>query len=234
MPEPASAASPNSPPSAILLAFTGGLLDAFVYLNHGHVFASAMTGNGVLFGIALLTHDTTQAVRHIVPGIAFLAGIATSKLFESTLGSRAVAAGLLLELLTLFAASWLPAAFPQMAFTAIIAFVASYQVSSFRRVDAFAYNSTFITGNLRSVGDGVFEAISTTSDATARATGRRKFRDLSLVILGFLLGAMLGSFLAPRFGNHTLWFALPPLGIVLALSQGRLEAAGSSTVGSPS
>lgn len=219
MPDLAPAPAPNSLPSAILLAFTGGLLDAFVYLNHGHVFASAMTGNGVLFGIALLGQDTAQAIRHVIPAIAFLAGVAISKLFQTTLGSRAVAAGLLLELLTLFAASWLPASFPNMAFTAVIAFVASYQVSSFRQVDAFAYNSTFITGNLRTVGDGVFEALSRASDPASRAAGRRKFRDLSLVILGFLLGAMLGSFLAPRSGNHTLWFALPPLATILALSR---------------
>ena len=212
----APAASSNSLSSALLLAFTGGLLDAFVYLNHGHVFASAMTGNGVLFGVALLAHDTAQAIRHVVPAVAFLAGVAISKLFASTLGSRAVAAGLLLELVTLFIASWLPQSFPAMSFTALIAFVASYQVSSFRTVDAFAYNSTFITGNLRTVGDGVFEALSSASTPTARAAGRRKFTDLSLVVLGFLLGAMLGAFLAPRFSNHTLWFALPPLALILA------------------
>ena len=223
MPDPAPSAPPNSLLSAVLLAFTGGLLDAFVYLNHGHVFASAMTGNGVLFGIALLARDIPQAILHLVPGIAFLAGVATSKLFESTLGSRAVIAGLLLELITLFAVSWLPQTFPAMAFTAIIAFVASYQVSSFRKVDAFAYNSTFITGNLRTVGDGFFEALSATSDPAARAAGRRKFRDLSLVIVSFLLGALFGSFLAPRFSNHTLWFALPPLAVILALSSGQLN-----------
>ncbi len=219
MPEPLPTAPPNSLPSALLLAFTGGLLDAFVYLNHGHVFASAMTGNGVLFGIALLSHDTTQAIRHVVQAIAFLAGVATSKLFASTLGARAVAAGLLLELVTLFAASWLPRSFPAMVFTAIIAFVASYQVSSFRTVDAFTYNSTFITGNLRTVGDGLFEAFSSATDPIARTAGRRKFVDLSLVIFSFLFGAMLASYLAPRFANHTLWSALPPLATILFLSR---------------
>ena len=227
MSEPVSAAPPNSVLSAMLLAFTGGLLDAFVYLNHGHVFASAMTGNGVLFGVALLHHDTAQALRHVVPGIAFLAGVATSKIFETTLGSRAVAAGLLLELLTLFAASWLPLSFPNMAFTALIAFVASYQVSSFRKVDSFTYNSTFITGNLRTAGDGVFEGFFSSADIANRSTGRRKFTDLSLVILSFLLGATSGAWLAPLFANRTLWFALPGLAIVLLLSRRTAPESGS-------
>jgi hypothetical protein len=34
-----------------LFAFTGGSLDAFLYLNHGHVFAGVMTGNAVLWGV---------------------------------------------------------------------------------------------------------------------------------------------------------------------------------------
>ena len=210
MPSEAPASS-NSLLSASLLALTGGLLDAFVYLNHGHVFASAMTGNGVLFGVALLQHDHHQALRHIVPAFAFLAGVATSKLLENTLGPRAVPVGLLLEILTLFAASWLPGSFPKMAFTAIIAFVASYQVSSFRKVDSFAYNSTFITGNLRTAADGLNEALS----PSTRVEGLCKFRDLTLIVLAFLLGAILGAMLAPRFLNHTLWFALPALALVL-------------------
>ena len=214
MPEPAPTL--NSPISATLLAFTGGLLDAFIYLNHGHVFASAMTGNAVLFGIALLAHDTAQAIRHIVPGIAFLSGVAVSRLFASTLGRFVVPAGLALELVALLIASLLPLSFPHMAYTALIAFVASYQVSSFREVDNFAYNSTFITGNLRTVGDGFFDAIASTSTPKVRADGRKKLLDLSSVVAGFLLGALTGALFAPRLANHTLWIALLPLLVVLA------------------
>ena len=200
--------------TALLLAFTGGLLDAFVYLNHGHVFASAMTGNGVLFGVALLNHDQTQAVRHLIPGIAFLLGVATSKALQKLLGANAIPAGLTLEIATLLVASSLPDSFPQMGFTAIIAFAAAYQVSSFRQVDDFAYNSTFITGNLRTAADGLSEALS----PATRAEGLRKFRDLSLIVLSFLIGAILGAAAAPRLKNHTLWLALPALLAVLTLT----------------
>jgi hypothetical protein len=36
-----------------------------------------------------------------------------------------------------------------MTFTAIIAFVSAFQVTSYPRVERFFYNSTFVTGNLR-------------------------------------------------------------------------------------
>jgi uncharacterized membrane protein YoaK (UPF0700 family) len=39
---------------ALLLGTTGGFLDAVVYLNHGHVFANAMTGNVIFLGIAAI------------------------------------------------------------------------------------------------------------------------------------------------------------------------------------
>ena len=51
--------------SGMLLAFVGGSLDAFLYLNHGHVFAGAMTGNAVLCGIALLSGNKGNAVHHV-------------------------------------------------------------------------------------------------------------------------------------------------------------------------
>ena len=51
----------------MLLATTGGLLDAIVYLNHGHVFANAMTGNVIFLGIAILGRDWVDIVPHLVP-----------------------------------------------------------------------------------------------------------------------------------------------------------------------
>ena len=96
-----------------------------------------------------------------------------------------------------------------MAFTGIIACVAAIQVASFRRVDRFAYNSTFMTGNLRDVAEGLYEAIDPNSTPETREKGLSQARDLGLICLCFLLGAVLGAWAASRFGNHSLWFAEP-------------------------
>jgi uncharacterized membrane protein YoaK (UPF0700 family) len=53
---------PAALPDALLLAATGGLLDAVVYLNHGHVFANAMTGNVIFLAIATLGRDWTEII----------------------------------------------------------------------------------------------------------------------------------------------------------------------------
>ena len=58
-----------------LLALTGGLLDAYSYLNRGEVFATAETGNIVLLGIHLAQQNWMDALHYLLPVLAFTAGI---------------------------------------------------------------------------------------------------------------------------------------------------------------
>jgi uncharacterized membrane protein YoaK (UPF0700 family) len=196
---------------AMLLATTGGLLDAVVYLNHGHVFANAMTGNVIFLGVAVLCHDWGDSAPHVVPLIAFFAGVITSKHLRARLGIRSAILGLSLEIVTIFVLGWLHSGFPEMVFTGAITYVAAIQVASFRRVDSFAYNSTFITGNLRDVAEGFYDAFTSYSTADIREKGLSKARALGSICLCFLVGAVLGAWAAPRFGNHSFWLAEPLL-----------------------
>jgi uncharacterized membrane protein YoaK (UPF0700 family) len=196
---------------AMLLATTGGLLDAVVYLNHGHVFANAMTGNVIFLGVAVLGHDWRDIAPHVVPLIAFFAGVITSKHLRARLGIRSAILGLSLEIVTIFVLGWLHSGFPEMVFTGAITYVAAIQVASFRRVDRFAYNSTFITGNLRDVAEGFYDAFTSYSTADIREKGLSKASALGSICLCFLAGAVLGAWAAPRFGNHSFWLAEPLL-----------------------
>jgi len=211
-------------PSAILLAITGGALDAFIYLNHGHVFAAAMTGNGVLLGVSILHHDYAQAVRHLLPIFGFITGVFFAHILDKALKHHAVTVGLVCEISALFIASFLPGRFPDLAFVPIIAIVAAYQVASFRKADNYAYNSTFMTGNLRTAVDGLYDAL----QPATRKAGLRKFRELSFIVLAFLLGATAGAILSPRLYNHTLWLIDLPLVIVLILTLRRAQIATQS------
>jgi uncharacterized membrane protein YoaK (UPF0700 family) len=218
MPPIDPAPQPAALPDAMLLAATGGLLDAVVYLNHGHVFANAMSGNVIFLGIAVLGRAWGDIVPHLVPLAGFFAGVLSSKHLRVRLGLRSVLLGLALEIVAIFILGWLPGSFPEMAFTGIIAYVAAFQVASFRRVDRFAYNSTFITGNLRDVAEGLYEALTPNSTPETREKGLSQARALSLICLCFLGGAILGAWSAPRFGNHSLWLAEPFLLAVAVLS----------------
>jgi uncharacterized membrane protein YoaK (UPF0700 family) len=218
MPLPDPAIQPDALSNAMLLATTGGLLDAITYLNHGHVFANAMSGNVIFLGIAVLGHDWSDIAPHLVPLVAFFAGVTTSKHLRTRLGLRSVPLGLALEILVVFVLGSLPGSFPQMAFTGILAYVAAIQVASFRRVDRFAYNSTFITGNLRDVAEGFYEAFAPSSTPEIREKGLAQARALGLISLCFLAGAIFGAWAAPRFFNYSLWLAEPFLLAVAIIS----------------
>ena len=199
----------NSIPAAALLAFNGGILDAFLYLAHGRVFAGAMTGNAILCGIALLSRNGHAILHHALPVVAFVCGVWISEVLQARLRHHAVTAALALEAVGLGIASLLPAAFPDPVFIFLIALLAAFQIATFRTAETYSYNSTFITGNLRTFTVGLYKTLR----PATRAEGGRQARDLGFVVAAFLLGAMTGAILSPRYGNHTLW--LPVLAVLV-------------------
>ncbi len=205
------AAEPNALSSAMLLAATGGMLDAIAFLNHGHVFVNAMSGNVIFLAIAFIGRDWNEIIPHFMPLVGFFAGVLTSRYLRTHLGSRSAQLGLGLEIVAIFLFGWLPGSFPEIAFTGILAYVAAFQTASFRRVDRFAFNSTFITGNLRDVAEGLHDAFDSHGTPETRERGRSEACALGLICLCFFAGAVFGAWAGPRFANHSLWFAEPLL-----------------------
>lgn len=218
---PAEARAAASVPSALLLAFTGGVLDAFLFVAHGKVFAGAMTGNMVLTGIAILSHHVQNAVHQALPIVAFAFGIWLAYSLESTLSRHAAVAGLALEIAGLLTASFLPGWVPDAVFIIIISGVAGFQISTFRTIDEYSYNATFITGNMRAT----LEALHNTLDPAKRSEAAKKFRDLALVFVAFLAGAVAGALLTPRMGNRALWLPCAALLLVLVSAVRRIQHA---------
>ncbi len=192
----------------MLLAISGGLLDATVYLLHGHVFANAMTGNVVLLSIALMAHDYPQALLHLTPLIAFVSGVALGKYVLQFHPASSLRLALLIEMAGLALAGALPMQFSSHIVVGLVALTAALQITAFRRVGNIAYNTTFVTGNLRAVLDGAFDlSFPAEPVQPTRQKGRRTFRDVGLICLGFLAGALIGAVCAPRLGNRSFWIA---------------------------
>jgi uncharacterized membrane protein YoaK (UPF0700 family) len=197
-----------------LLAGAGGFLDGFTYVGHGHVFATAMTGNVVLLGVNCISGDWGSALRHMWPIVAFLIGILAAKAIQLDVVQRRIRlpylSVLALELGILLVLSFLPISTPAVWITTSVAFAASVQAETFRKVNGKSYNSTFTTGNLRTLSEGIFDWVfGGRSVESARVT-----RDFAFICLSFLVGAMAGAFAAPRIGNRALWIDCLPLLVV--------------------
>lgn len=64
---------------AVPLIAANGALDAYTFLAHNGVFATAQTGNVVLFAIGLVRPAVAAPLPHLWPILAFVAGIAVAR-----------------------------------------------------------------------------------------------------------------------------------------------------------
>ena len=148
----------------------------------------------VLMGIAALERDWMQVCRHLAPLVAFFFGVGGSMFLRER---RAFITGLTLEIVALMIAAMLPEHFPSILFSAFVALFGSLQSATFRQVDRFSYNSTFVTGNLRTAAEGKPTRCSSADRLRARRTrwrrGRLQAHELGLICLAFFAGGGAGS-----------------------------------------
>ena len=201
------AATANSVILGILLAIVGGFLDAYTYISRNGVFANAQSGNIVLLGVkAAQGQWISEAFLHIPPIVAFILGVAVTETFKqprfiSVLPdtSRIV---LLLEIVVLIIVGFLPSSVSNMLVTVTISFVAALQVSSFRTLIKWSYNTTMTTGNLRTASQAAYYAIFKRDENAAYQCLR-----FTAIILSFLSGALLGSISTFTLGTKAVWLA---------------------------
>ena len=114
----------------------------------------------------------------------------------------------------------LPGATPDMLFTTAIAFAASVQVQTFREVNGQSYNSTFTTGNLRTLSESAFTWFTEgRSPKTAQVV-----RDFSVICAAFFAGATGGGYAVQAFGNRALWCDIALLALVALRVRFRLRS----------
>ncbi len=207
--------TPSNVAAATLLTVSGGMLDAIVWILHGHIFATAMTGNTVLLGVALLAHDYGQAFRHAVALATFAGGILLGWSILRHVGrSRPVhTITLLTEMAALAVVGAAPASFPSEVIVVLVAMTASLQIATFQRIDQIAYNSTFITGNLRTLLEALYDCF----HPDKRCAALQKLQVIGPVCAGFFAGVLMGAALAPRLHNHSLWAVSGVLLVALLL-----------------
>ena len=189
----------------ILLSLSGGLQDAYTYLCRGKTFANAQTGNVVLMSMALADRDWRQALLHLIPLAAFVAGLLLAQQIRLHLSTLTAVHWrqliLLIEIALLFAAGLLPAAGDHLS-SALVSLACAMQIDSFRTVEHKPYASTMCIGNLRSAADAL---------SAYWGTGEREHLRRSILyfffIIVFAVGAVLGGLAARATGDRAVWFS---------------------------
>jgi uncharacterized membrane protein YoaK (UPF0700 family) len=198
-------------PVALLLAFTGGYLDAYTWIIHG-VMANAQTANLVLLWVYGSIGNWTKALHFVPPILAFAAGILVAAWLRRVTGARASAIGTLIEILLLVTIGILHNRLPDLAGTLGISFVAAVQSAVFTRVEGVVYSSVMITGNMRQAIEGLFAAAS--GNGTLRPPGI-----FATLCVTFGLGAAVGAFATKQIPNLALGLPVIALVVVLLLCE---------------
>ncbi len=208
---------PPPPESALtiacLLSLSGGFLDAFTYVGHGGVFANAMTGNIILMGVSAAAGHWRQALHHLPPLFAFMAGVFLAQAIRlPRLGARWPALlSLILEIIVLAMIAFLPRDFSDTWIVLSISFVAALQNSSFTRVRGLSYNSVMTTGNLRRFAEGLFTGLVPRRDPEIL----EQAGVFGAICLAFLVGALIGALATGWLRNAALVIPVMVLGVVL-------------------
>ena len=196
--------------SSSLITLAGGVLDAWVYLAHGHVFANAQTGNVALMMIAVAGGDFAQAGSHLTSLAAFIAGLFVSRqtgsmLKHRKLNSRDIRLGAECALLTAlgFAADGLS----DQTVIACVGFIAGLQITSLSHIGGWSFSTGMTTGNLRAAVSALSKVLAGAQEERAHALV------MGALCVAFASGALLGAWLTPRLGNLTL---LPVAALVAA------------------
>ena len=183
-----------------LLTMSGGLQDAYTYINRGGVFANAQTGNIVRMSENLLEWDWPGFLSYLFPVLAFALGVFISDEIKVRAKGKAKLHWreyvVIIEIIILFISAFIPHKLDALA-NALISLSCAMQVEAFRKVHGFAYASTMCIGNLRSGTEAFHEYI---------VTKDKKFRTKSLEYFGmitiFAVGAGIGTLTAHHFGIY--------------------------------
>ena len=187
----------------VLLAIVGGFLDTYTYLCRGQVFANAQTGNIVLMGIHLFEGDFWKASSYFIPIFAFMLGVLLDEGIKHHFENKVFhwrQMVLLIEVCALVIVMLLPLGSGDAFANALVSFICSLQVQSFRKVHGLPYASTMCTGNLRSGTEHLVHFFK-----KKEKTFFKKSMHYYGIIISFICGAGLGVITTKRYGNLSLW-----------------------------
>jgi len=174
----------------IILALSGGFMDAYTYVCRGQVFANAQTGNIILFGVNLSEGNLETAAVYLYPVLAFSFGVAMANIImRKYIGMKRIhwmQITILIEAVILLAAAFLPQSLNTLA-NCLVSFACGIQVQSFRKIKGNGIATTMCIGNLRTateyIGDYFY--------VKDRGLLKKGIMYYGIIVI-FVIGAILG------------------------------------------
>lgn len=192
-----------------LLAFSGGLMDAYTYVFRGGVFANAQTGNIILMGIHALEGSFSEAARYLVPILSFILGVFLAQCLRQGVKKHPHfhwrQACLAAEMAVMAAVGFMGQPLNLVA-NSMVSLACGIQGHSFRKVRGNDIATTMCIGNLRTATEHLARAITGRDRSALRLSGF-----YFGMILVFALGATVGNWLVIPLQRRAIWACVPVL-----------------------
>lgn len=187
---------------ACLLTMCAGFSDAYTFIERGGTLAAGQTGNVVFLSVGLIGHEISDVEVKLATMLAFMIGIFLMTVFQSFFSHSVWRLSTLVPLvLTTLVAGFLPKEVPNVLIVPFFGLSLGIVAISFGEVDGYAYNHSFMTGNLKKtmVAYGNFMR-----DRKMEFFWESLF--MTSLIGSFVGGAILSTFLIQYYGLRTIWF----------------------------
>ena len=183
-----------------LLAISGGMMDAYSYIERGEVFANAQTGNMLLFGVNLSVGNFHKAIYYFCPILAFTIGIMLADVvrMKTTRKLHWRQWSVLYEAIILIGVSFVPLSLNLLA-NSLTSLACGIQVESFRKIRGNGIATTMCIGNLRSGTQNLCNFI--------RKKDKEDFKKAVLyygIIVCFVTVAVIGNFFIHMFHERAI------------------------------
>ena len=203
-----------------LLSFTAGMIDGASFLSLGHVFTSAMSGNTIVFGLAVGGGDLLAGTRSLTAFAGFVAGLVVGSLIAEALPPKPrVLVMLTLEtiVLTAFGALWISVGSTEPAIVYVLigmsALAMGLQANAARSLHVLGVNTVVFTSTLGSIVQGLVGrgAADEAVPPVARPTAAFTFYLAGALLIGVAHHA------APLGLSMARTSALPAVAVIFAL-----------------
>lgn len=187
---------------ACLLTMCAGFSDAYTFIERGGTLAAGQTGNVVFLSVGLIGHEISDVEVKLATMLAFMIGIFLMNVFQRFFSHSVWRLSTLVPLvLTTLVAGFLPKEVPNVLIVPFFGLSLGIVAISFGEVDGYAYNHSFMTGNLKKtmVAYGNF-----VRDRKMEFFWESLF--MTSLIGSFVGGAILSTFLIQYYGLRTIWF----------------------------
>lgn len=191
----------ESPILMFCLTFIGGFLNSYSYFTRNGIFVTFHTGNLVRLSLGVIERDWGQfsgALRMIIAGM-FGASIAFYLIHKIHLGPSFYRLVLLIEAGVFLLVSFVPADIYPNIISSLLAMVAMFQLTSFRKVTGEVHNTTIMTGNLRTLVSKLTAYI-----FKPDAESRRALLLYATIFFAFPIGVIVGGYISMALSYRAL------------------------------